>query len=415
MSALFELWAVAVALLLLALLFLLPPLLREIGQRDDGAATDRARLRGLYAAQLAELDGDLQERSLRPEDGDQAREELQGRLLEDLERHAPQPRRLRDSSAWLRWGPAAGLSLLLPVAALGLYLQVGDPRAAAVLLSAPPATEHASEGAEVDAMVARLAERLARQPDDLQGWMVLARSHEVQQRFEAAAAAYRKAIALAPSTELQAQLQADLADALASAQGGELGGPARAAIDAALALDADQPKALALAGMAAFRRGDSATAQRHWQHLLGRLEPGSELAQRVQSDLASLAGGGAASAAPPAQLAGTVSLAPALRGRLAPNATVFIVARAPEAGRMPVAVLRLRADALPARFKLDDSHAMSPQRPLSGFKSFTLEARLSASGSATRQAGDWLSRPAQASLGSTAVPLVIDAEAVSKE
>ena len=110
----------------------------------------------------------------------------------------------------------------------------------------------------------------------------------------------------------------DLADALGSAQGGDLSGPAQAAIDAALALDPDQPKALALGGAAAARRGDQVTARRHWTRLLGLLEPGSEMAQRVTDDLARLAGGPSMTVVPPtrvAEPAGPARAASATPGR----------------------------------------------------------------------------------------------------
>ncbi|MDH0868410.1 c-type cytochrome biogenesis protein CcmI, partial [Mitsuaria sp. GD03876] len=218
MNALFPLWASATGMLLAVLAVLLWPLLRESGSSTGMAA----RTAG-------------------------------GR--------------------WSRLGVAGVLSLGLPVAALAVYLEVGDPRAAAEETSGGGAS-HATEGVDVDAMVDRLAAKLAASPQDLQGWMVLARSREVQERYGDAVDAYRRAIALASGadqTQLRAKLQADLADAVGSQQGGDLGGPAQAAIDAALALDPDQPKALALAGAAAVRRGDTASARRHWTRLLGLL------------------------------------------------------------------------------------------------------------------------------------------------
>ena len=197
----------------------------------------------------------------------------------------------RARGAGWRQGTAAVLSLTLPVAALAVYLEVGDPRAAAEANTEGGAT-HATQGVDVEAMVEGLAARLQASPEDLQGWMVLARSREVQERYAEAATAYRRAIALATTpdqTLLRAKLQADLADTLGSQQQGDLGGPALAAIGAALALDPDQPKALALAGAAAVRQGDLALARRHWTRLQGLLEPGSDMAQRVGADLARLA------------------------------------------------------------------------------------------------------------------------------
>ena len=134
-------------------------------------------------------------------------------------------------------------------------------------------------------MVSRLAARLRAQPDDVEGWIVLARSYEYLQRYDDAVVAYQKAMALAPD---QPQLLADYADALASARDGDLGGPAQAAIDAALAIDPDHPKSLALAGMAAFKRGDLAQARQHWEKVLALLPPDSEAARKIAADLAQL-------------------------------------------------------------------------------------------------------------------------------
>jgi cytochrome c-type biogenesis protein CcmH len=288
MNPIWTLWGTALALLLVALAGLLWPLLRETIAQPEGRADIEARLRSLYRAQRDELD----RQALPPADHQQAVDELQRRLLDDIDRAAATPPARATDGAWHKRVPAAVLSVLLPLAALGLYLQVGDPRAAATLAQGQPDT-HAGKGIDADAMVARLAERLQQAPDDLEGWMVLARSREVQEDFPAAAQAYQRAAELAARqqapVELQARLLADLADALASAHGGALDGPVQAALDAALALHPDQPKALALAGTAAARRGDRDAARRHWQRLLPLLEPDSDIALRLQSDLAGLA------------------------------------------------------------------------------------------------------------------------------
>src|SRR5690606_26527040 len=87
---------------------------------------------------------------------------------------------------------------------------------------------------------------------------------------------------------VQARLHADRADMLASARGGDLEGPSGAEITQALLLDPRQPKALALAGTAAARRRDITVARQHWKLLLAQLEPGSDMALRVQDDLLTL-------------------------------------------------------------------------------------------------------------------------------
>jgi cytochrome c-type biogenesis protein CcmH len=299
-----------------------------------------------------------------------------------------------------------------------LYLQQGDPRAAATLALAAPDT-HGEAGADVKAMMSRLEGRLRQQADDLEGWIVLARSREALEEFGAAAAAYQSAVDLAKRQRLpsafQARLHADLADAMASARDGALDAPVQAVLKAALQLDPDQPKALALAGTAALRDGDRAEAHRHWQRLLGLLEADSDMALRVQNDLAGLESGDkktqapAANPAPVAGIAGTVRLDPALHDRVNAADTVFIVARSPAAGRMPLAVLRFPAAQLPIDFKLDDRDALSSDMPLSRFDELTIEARISRSGLAQRQPGQAVSLPQAVRRGSSGLVLTIGA------
>lgn len=399
-ATLWPLWAVALSLLLLVLAGLLWPLLRE---PRDAPADAQQRLRELYRQKQAEL----AQEAMSPAEREQALDELQLSLLQDLDAARPAPS-LRDGP-WLKRLPAALLSVALPVAALALYLQAGDPRAVAELAMASPAV-HEGGGDQVETAVAKLTVRLRANPDDLEGWLVLARSQETMERFEDSAASYRQAIAAATRlqapAEVLARLHADLADALASASGGDLGGPAQDAIAAALSLDADQPKALALAGAAALRRGEAETARGHWQKLLGLLPAGSDMALRIESDLQRLAP--APTPAAPA-LGVHVSVDAALAGRIPPQATVFVVVR-PAGERMPAAVLRLRAADLPADVVIDDRHAMSPDRPLSGFDALTVQARISLSGQANAQPGDWLSSALSARRGQQRLMLHIGAQ-----
>ena len=86
----------------------------------------------------------------------------------------------------------------------------------------------------------------------------------------------------------QARLWADKADALASAQGGDLSGDVLLALENALQLYPQQHKALALSGSAALARGDLEKTKEYWQALLQLLEPGSDIALRIQDDLVRL-------------------------------------------------------------------------------------------------------------------------------
>ena len=400
-----NLWLAAVALLVLALLFVVPPLLRSPAARPSPRAE---LLRRLHADRLARIERDIQSGMLGTQDRAQAIDELQRQVLEETSQAAPGAGLA--ARPWMAWGVAGVLSIGLPAAALLLYLQVGNPMAAATQrLAAERSGSHEGDGADVERMVGGLAARLRAQPDDLEGWIVLARSYEYLKRYDDAVVAYQKAMALAPDEPL---LLADYADALASARDGDLEGAARAALDAALAIDPDHPKSLALAGMAAFKRGDLALARQRWERVLALLPPDSEAAQRIGADLARL-DAAKPSAAPRAEavrrhVAGTVSIAAALRDAASPQDTVFVLARAAASGRMPVAVLRLQVKDLPASFVLDDSLAMSPDVTISRFEVLTLEVRVSRSGQAAPQAGDLSGSVADVALGQEGLALQAD-------
>ncbi|MEG0053455.1 MAG: c-type cytochrome biogenesis protein CcmI [Comamonas sp.] len=281
------LWVGVIALILLSLAVLLPSLLVEVAPESLPRSDDA--LRRLYQTQLAELERERAGGRLSAADHTQAVEELQARLLTELERRTPAT--MRKHSVWLLRGSGLLLAVLVPVGAVLLYTQVGDPQAV-VRLSQVQESDHMAQEGQVQAMVTSLARKLQEQPQNLPGWLMLARSYETLERYGEAAQAYQNALKEARRSgleaEIQARLLADRADALASAAGGSLDGEAAAAIAEALRLQPTQAKALALAGSAAVRRGDIALARQHWQALLAQMEPGSDMALRVQDDLLKL-------------------------------------------------------------------------------------------------------------------------------
>jgi cytochrome c-type biogenesis protein CcmH len=281
------LWVGVLALILLSLGVLLPALLVEVAPESLPRSDDA--LRGLYQTQLAELERERAGERLSAADHAQAVDELQARLLAELERRTPAG--LRRHSVWLQRGSGLLLAVLVPVGAMLLYTQVGDPQAV-VRLGQVQESDHMAREGQVQAMVASLAHKLQEEPQNLPGWLMLARSYETLERYGDAAKAYQQALEEARrsglDTDTQARLLADQADALASAAGGSLEGEAGTAIAQALRLQPTQAKALALAGSAAVRRGDIALARQHWQALLAQMEPGSDMALRVQDDLLKL-------------------------------------------------------------------------------------------------------------------------------
>ena len=269
------------------------------------------------------------------------------------------------------------------------YLLIGSPCAIGPQPRGVPTKPHCPR--EVDEMVTRLAARLEAQPDDARGWALLARSHY-------AMSTSRRRSPLSPGRQIDnddAALYADYADALAMSRGRRFDNEVMSLVARALEIDPDHAKALLIAGTAAFARNDYRGAVIHLQRLQQRLPADSRHlaagAREARVEAHALAGGERARprrAAAGATFQGRVELSAALAGRAAPTDTVFILARAPEGSRMPLAILKRQVRDLPVDFTLSDEQAMSPEMKLLSFPEVVIVARVSKSGTAAPQGGD---------------------------
>ena len=378
-------WAIGAALAAVALGLAARPLWRR---RAPGAVSRDAMNAAVYREQLRELDADLASGAIAQADHARARDELNRRVIEDAsqpgERAAPGGNRLVAYSV-----------LAVPLVALGVYFAVGNP-AVIVLEDDAQATQR-----QIEAMVERLAARLKENPDDVEGWKMLGRSYSVLGRFRDAIDAYTRAAARAPR---DADVLVDLADVLAMANGQRLAGDPEKLVERALQIDPKNLKGLALAGTAAFDRGDFARAAALWERMLPLVAADSEDARVVRENVAQAR----AKAGAAVKLAGTVSLSPKLKGKAAPDDIVFIFARAAEGPRVPLAVLRKQVRDLPLSFSLDDSMAMAPGMNLSGFARVVVGARISKSGGAAPQPGDLQGASAVVANDAAGVKVVID-------
>jgi cytochrome c-type biogenesis protein CcmH len=394
-------WTLAGLLAAVAAALLLYPLL---ARRRTGGVSSDALNTALYAEQLAELDADLRSGAIMQRDFDAASRELKARLVEDVGVAPP-----RESTRQSR-GTAIAVGLAVPACAIGIYLLVGSPQ----LLGPPPQADRAAELTphEIEAMVERLAERLKTDSQNVEGWMLLARSYAAFGRFKESADAYATAVKLRPG---DAQLLADYADALGMSLGRKLGGEPEKLVLRALEIDPRNLKALALAGSAAFERKEYMGAAGYWERMLPLVPADSDDARSIRAnvDEARALEKGApppaqAAAAPKAGLRGEVKLAPALAGNAAPTDTVFIFARAVQGPPMPLAVLRKQVRDLPVQFVLDDSMAMAPGASLSGSPQVIVGARISKSGTPTPQPGDLQGLSAPVANDASGVSIVID-------
>lgn len=393
------------ALLLLAVLALLSrPLLR----RASGvpSASRQSLNAAIYRDQLAELERDHASGSLSAVDYEQSRSELQRRLLQDVSgtEAAPTP-------AHRAWRSTIALGLALPIAAALLYAWLGNPAALE--------QRHEVTAAQIEQMVASLAARLEKNPDDVQGWAMLARSYKAMRRFDESEKAFAH---VGAAMDSDPALLTEYADLLAVKAGGKLEGKPLELVNKALKLDPANTMALALAGTAAFERSDFPAAMAYWERLQKIFPPESEDAKSIAAAIAETREkmGGKAKEVVKAEVkagvkessgktvSGRVTLSPALAAKLQPADTLFVFARAVDGPRIPLAVLRVHAQDLPLNFALDDTLAINPEMKISGASQVKIEARISRSGNATPQSGDLVGESAVVKPGAKGVNIVIE-------
>ena len=265
----------ATLLLVVVAAFLLPPLWLGLRQNDQKAGRKEANL-AIFRDQLSELEREQKERTLADGDFEQARRELQRRLLEEVAPDAGDtPKVARGPSRKM----AIVLLLLLPVLAVSGYAVLGNPKALDPAQTAAPPRMTAEQ---ISGMVSKLAERMKANPDDMQGWLMLARSYKTMGRYEEAAEAYGKAEKVITDDP---ELLASYAETLAMANGKGLDGKPKQLIERALKLDPQHPHSLFLAGAAAMEAGDNRKGIAYWEALLPQVEPGSEIDQMLRSGI----------------------------------------------------------------------------------------------------------------------------------
>jgi cytochrome c-type biogenesis protein CcmH len=408
-------WLVALFLVAATVAALVWPLVRGRGappvEPDNVAPTD------VYRDQKRQLGAELAAGAITRDEHDAGVDELAARLGAELATAAPCA--AAASGARAPFVAALVLAAALPLAALALYALFGHPDA---MRSSASADVRAPQSqADIVAMVDKLAARMKEHPEDPTGWTLLARAYLAMGRYDDAVAAFTEASHR--STRDDASLLADWADALAM-KNQSLDGAPTELVERALAAEPSNAKALALSASAAFERKDFDKAIAQWRTLEAQFPPGGAEAKEIATMIAQTvaAKGGATAALPAAPtppaaveaataqaaITGTVTLDPALRGKLSADDTLYIFARATNGPRMPLAVVRAKASELPRAFRLDDSMAMTKDARLSTTPAVTVEARVSRTGSATPSAGDLQGKSASLKPGAHDVLIVIN-------
>jgi cytochrome c-type biogenesis protein CcmH len=419
-------WVLAAGLMALALAFVLPPLLSKKTRAGD-PSQDELNL-AVFRRQLQELDADLASGELEQAQFETARRDLERELVHDVGEAPGGQTRESGSGRW-----AAGLlAVVVPVLAVVLYLSLGARQIIPLLetaASTPAQAGHASPDGKMpplEVMIQRLAAKLKQHPENLQGWMMLARTYFAIGQPEQALPAMEHAYGLAPENPDALVLYAE---ALAANHDGELAGRPAQLIQAALKIDPQHRSARWLEGLGYFQAGEYRRAAEQWEALTASFDPGSEGVTELQNFIAEARSRAASEAsseagpsqhtqavegpsaevkAPPVAAAAPspekptaptqgavapsiqveVAVADSLRSRVAPGDSLFVYAKAVSGPPMPLAARRARAGDLPLSLTLDDSMAVMPTMKLSRFEQVTVGARVSKGGQAMPQSGD---------------------------
>ncbi len=435
-------WVVAGIFIVVALLFVIPVLLRSKRNESQEQIERQAANITIYRDQLAELERDLRDDTLSREQYGSSKQELQKRMLQDVSENGESVTHLVPTS---RHGVVAGIivTLVIPLAAIYLYLVIGDTRGLLPQSQLANATQFSQNGAggeeghiDISSMVESLAARLRENPEDIEGWVMLGRSYAIMERFDDASATYAKLVQMVPDNP---QFLSDYADMLAMINNGSLLGKPAEMITRALAIDPNFPKALALAGTLEFEQDKFDQAVAYWERLLSAIPADSRLHKSVSdsivqakslamrskgesapvqlaqnSNVGTDATAGSSSAekqeisAGVPSISGSVTLDPSLADKVSPDDTLFVFARASQGPKMPLAILRLNARDIPVSFKLDDNMAMTPAMKLSSFPEVVVGARISKTGQAIPASGDLEGHSDPVKIGDGEVSITID-------
>ena len=399
----------AATLAVVALALLLRPWWRA-SRRTASADFSPALNTAIHRDRLGELERDRSNGTLSAVDLAEAREELQRQLLDDTA-----ATEVVVSDGFSR-GSGIAIAILLPLVAVALYALLGSP---AAVLPVTAQTQRAT--ADMEQLVVKLANKLEQNPDNPEGWAMLARSYKSLGRWDDAERAFTR---IGPDLNRNAELLAELAELLVQKNQG-FDPRSRELIQQALRLEPTNMLALFLGGGEAIDGGRYAEGAALLERLLPQLEPGSEDARMVEATIGKARERGGVGAKPGAgetakgtakvtakatakSVSGRVELSPALKDKAKADDVVFIFARAVDGPRMPLAAQRARVADLPLDFMLDDGQALMPEATISSAQQLRVEVRVSKTGKATPGKGDLTGKSAAVTPGANGLRIVID-------
>ncbi len=271
-------------------------------------------------------------------------------------------------------------------------------------------------------MVATLARRLAKDPNNLNGWLLLGRSYSVlaeqaPEEMPLAIRAYEHANELAKGENIDALL--GLAEALVSQDDSQLAGRAGDLVEKALRLDPHSPKALFYGAASAIQRKQLPLARERFSTLLAQNPPANVrpiIEQQIKAidqalgavaPAADTGASAAVAAGSAARVRIHITVAPTLKSDQKGDAPLFVFVRDPQAAGPPLAVKRLAAH-FPQTVELSSADAMLAGHGMQIGQNVEIVARISGSGGPQARSGDPFGSVAYHVAATGAVNVIID-------
>ena len=408
-------WLLIILMTVLSLLIALRPLL--FSNIRQNSKDDQAHI-NVYRMRLDELAADEKNGVITSTQADSMRKELEQNFLQTIG-HQPDNENTteEDNSSGHRWVTVTVIAVVIPLVAISLYMLLGSPETINPVKETPLA--QVEQQHSITGMVNQLEAKLVQEPNDVEGWNMLARSYMAVRDFEKAVMAMQRLNELVGD---EADVLIRYADALTMLHGGKLSGKPQELIEKALALEPEHPTGLWLAGMAFAEQGEYQVAIDYWQRLLPQLANNDtelsrvkEMITQAQRELGQELGQDPADdiiieekVATGSSVIVNVSLAADLLENTSPTDTLFIFAKAPSGPPIPLAAVKQQVSDLPITVTLNDSMAMMPTQKISNFSHVLVSARISKSGNAMPQPGDLITEPRSVTVGQQeAVDLLI--------
>lgn len=405
-------WILAIAMIIVALVFLIRPLRSDSKQNDIDRTAQNVQI---AKERLSELKLDLEQGVISQAEFEQTQQELEQSLLYDVEQSSFDKIKTVDTKSLNRVTQLV-LILSVPILAVGFYVFLGQPDLLDGAKKQTAVPEHAGQASAngasklgtIEEIVEKLAAKMKEEPDNAEGWFMLGRSYMSLERYEEAVAALEKTNQLVPDNPV---IMLRYADALTMMSGGQISGKPFELIKRAVEIKPDDPTGLWLLGMGYEEQGEYKKAISYWNLLLPILKDEKSISEVKNLIRLSKRKGGinaeevsttqvtAVEKKSIQQLTVRVSVDKSKLKDVSENDIVFIFARALQGPPMPLAVVRKQVKDLPLEIILDDTMAMTPTMKLSSFQQVQVIARISKSGNAKAQPGDFESEVRIASAG----------------